>query len=116
MSQCDTQKGTCSTETHTSQSSECCAVQKSIQEAPCPVENSVDMWNASFFQAMKQAQVEILKEKINKNWGPIMDKEGDAIVEAMGTHWGSILAQAKAKCDLKENFKGIFEEAMASKK
>lgn len=108
MSQCDSQKG-CETTPQSTQ--ECCSVEKSIKEAPCPVENSVDMWSSSFFQAMKQTQVEILKDKIKKAWGPLMDKEGDAIVQAMGTHWESMLAQAKAQCDLKENFKQIFQEA-----
>ncbi len=88
-----------------------CAVEKSIKEMSCPVEDAVGMWNSSFFKAMGEVQVDVLKEKIRSTWGSVIDKEADAIVQAMGTHWQSILAQAKAQCDLRENIKKVYEGA-----
>ncbi len=88
-----------------------CSVEKSLKDMSCPVENSVGMWNSSFFKAMGEVQVDVLKEKIRATWGTVIDKEADAIVEAMGTHWQSTLAQAKAQCDLRENIKKIYEGA-----
>ncbi len=69
------------------------------------------MWNTSFFKAMGEVQVDVLKEKIRSTWGAVIDKEADAIIEAMGTHWQSILAQAKAQYDLREKIKKIYENA-----
>ncbi|MBI3291978.1 MAG: hypothetical protein HYZ73_04125 [Elusimicrobia bacterium] len=68
------------------------------------------MWGQSFFQAMKAAQVEILKAKIQKAWGPKMDKAADAVLEAMGVKWQSMLAQAKAKADLVDKLQGLWQE------
>jgi hypothetical protein len=90
---------------------EACAVERSINEMSCPVEDAVGMWNKSFFRAMGEVQVDVLKEKIRSTWGKVIDKEADAIVAAMGTQWQSILAQAKAQCDLRENIKKIYENA-----
>lgn len=87
-----------------------CPVEKAISEGCCPIEASIGTWKSSFATAMKETQVEILKSRIKKNWGPLMEKEGDAIIAAVGTHWQSMLAQAKAKQDVKEAFKKIFEE------
>ena len=75
------------------------------------MEQSARMWQKAFFQAMKEAQTDILKEKIRKQWGSFMDKEADAIITAMGVHWQSMLAQAKAQGDLRETLRGIFESA-----
>jgi len=68
------------------------------------------MWGASFFQAMKSAQVDILKEKIRKAWGAKMDKAADAVLESMGVHWQSMLAQAKAKDELRQRLQGLWQE------
>jgi len=111
MSKCETE-GRCET-THSStahRKEECCPVEKSVNEVSCPVECAVDMWQSAFFQGMKELQIEIIKEKARKAFGDLMEKEGDAVVKAMGTHWESMLAQAKAQCDLREEFKSIFEQ------
>ena len=89
----------------------CCAVEKSLDELCCPIENSMQMWKGAFFQAMKETCVDILKGKIQKTWGSIMEKEADAVIQAMGTHWQSMLAQAKAQADLKETIKKIYQQA-----
>ena len=103
---CDEAKGTCSTH---NEKNEACPVEKSVSQSCCPIEKGIELWQSSFFQAMKSAQVDILKEKIRKNWGPVLDKEADAVLAAMETHWHSVLNQAKAQMDLKENFKKIYQ-------
>ena len=108
MSQCDSKSGSCSTESHESSyanaENQSCATAKPC----CPVEKSVEKWGGAFCDAMHQVQVDILKEKIRKAWGPQLDKAGDAVVEAMGVQWQTTLTQAKARVDLKEAIKGIF--------
>ena len=91
-------------QTQTSQGAEC-PVEKSIEQGCCPIESATSMWQSAFFVAMKEAKVDILKEKIRKTWGTMLDKGADATVEAMGIHWESVLSQAKAKMDLQENIK-----------
>ncbi len=97
MSQCD-QKNV-----------ECCPVEKSALSCECPIEQSTELWTRSFFAAMREAQIDVLKEKIRKAWGPVMDKVADATVEAMGAHWQATLSQGKAQYDLRQNIQKIFE-------
>jgi len=68
------------------------------------------MWVCSFFQAMKAAQVDILKAKIQKAWGPMMEKAADAALESMGVMWQSILAQSKAKEDFRTKLQKLWQE------
>jgi hypothetical protein len=68
------------------------------------------MWMGSFFQAMKAVQVDILKAKIQKAWGPMMEKAGDAALESMGVMWQSMLAQAKAKEDFRTKLQKVWQE------
>lgn len=68
------------------------------------------MWSCAFFQAMKAAQVDLLKAKIQKAWGAKMDKAADAVVEAMGVQWQSMLAQAGAQAGLRERLRGLWQE------
>ncbi len=105
---CDTKTSTCDTQSSTD---ECCPVEQSINQNCCPVEASAKGWNKAFFCAMQQVQVDILKEKIQKAWGPVMDKVADATVEAMGVHWESVMAQANAKKGLHENIASIYQSA-----
>ena len=69
----------------------------------------VQMWSAAFFQAMRAVQVDILKAKIQKAWGPKMEKAADIILESMGAKWQSMIAQAKAKADVREKLQGLWE-------
>ncbi len=89
----------------------CCPVEKSATQNCCPVEAAEDMWKKIFFCSMKEVKRDILKEKIKKKWGPMMEKMADATVEAMGVHWESTLAQANAKKGLRENIANIFQSA-----
>lgn len=75
-----------------------------------PVACATAMWMGSFFQAMKAVQVDILKAKIQKAWGPMMEKAGDAALESMGVMWQSMQAQAKAKEDFRTKLQKVWQE------
>jgi hypothetical protein len=70
------------------------------------------MWHCSFVQALQAVQVDVLKPKIQKAFGPMMDKAADAALQAMGEMWGGTLAAAKAKAD----FRGRLEQLWYEKK
>jgi len=69
------------------------------------------MWAGSFFQAMKEVQVELLKPKIQKAWGPMMEKAANGILETMGACWQSIVTQAKAKEEFKDLLRNLWQGA-----
>jgi hypothetical protein len=75
-----------------------------------PIACACAMWTAAFFQAMKQAQVDVLKTKIQKAWGAKMDKAADIILEAMGVKWQSMVAEAKARVDVRERLMRLWQE------
>ena len=75
-----------------------------------PVACATAMWGQSFFHAMKAAQVEILKVKIQKAWGSKMERAADAVLETMGVKWQSMLAEVKAKADLRAKLQGLWQE------
>jgi len=68
------------------------------------------MWVGSFFQAMKAVQVDFLKAKIQKAWGPKMDKAADIILEAMGAKWQAVVAEAQAKADVRSKLQALWQE------
>ncbi len=114
MSECETLSGTCPTTTHSDPPAHPAGL---AQRCPCgggcggdPVACAMNLWVGSFFQAMRQAQVEILKAKLQKAWGSKMEKAADAVLEAMETQWGSILAGARAKTDLRTKLQGLWQE------
>ena len=80
----------------------------------CPVEQAIDKWNDAFCQAIGSVQVDLLKDRIRKTWGPVLEKEADAIVAAMGVAWQSKLTFAKAQVDLRDNIREILESAAKS--
>jgi hypothetical protein len=65
------------------------------------------MWQKSFCEAMRGVMVEILKEKIRSKWGAKMQKEGDAVINAMEAQWQAMLAQGKAGHQFKEEMRNI---------
>ena len=75
-----------------------------------PIDCAVGLWSGAFFQAMKGVQVDLLKAKIQKAWGAKMDKAADAVLEAMGVQWQSMLAQAGAKAQLRERLRSLWQE------
>jgi hypothetical protein len=68
------------------------------------------MWHASFFQAMKAVQVDVLKAKIQKAWGAKMEQAADIILEAMGVKWQAMVAQAKSHADVREQLARLWQE------
>lgn len=80
-------------------------------QCPCqdPVGCGTKLWAAAFFKAMNEVQVDILKAKIQKAWGPMMDKAADAALETAGTAWQASLAQAKAKEDFRDKLEKLWQ-------
>ena len=107
---CETEAGSCSTSGCESSSGECCKACNTACGGD-PIACASAMWGGSFFQAMKAAQVEVLKAKIQKAWGTKMDKAADAVIESMGVHWQSMLAQVRAKAELRERLEGLWKES-----
>lgn len=94
----------------------CCESESNCPtEASCPVDHMAGMWKDSFFDAMKEAQVETLKAKILKAWGPVIDKEADALIEAMGAKWEAMIAQVKA-AEACNDFKGKIRDLWLAEK
>jgi hypothetical protein len=98
---CSTQTGSCE-----SKASSCGTSAKDC----CPIETAIGMWNEAFCQAMRETQVEILKKKIQAGWGPQMDKAGDAVLEAMGVKWQSMLETGKSQMELREKMAKIWSK------
>lgn len=94
----------------------CCEASAPAAQNQCPTTSAdpfscgVDMWNQAFKQAIQQVQVDILKPKIQKAWGPMMDKVADATLEAMGVCWQSTIAQAKSKEDFRAKLQKLWTE------
>ena len=55
--------------------------------------------------------VEILKAKIQKAWGPKLEKEASAVLEVMEAKWKAMQAVGQAKDQLKEKFEQICKES-----
>ena len=110
MSACDIKTGVCaSSATPEVQGSDKCHC-----GGDCggdPIACKMQMWGCSFHQAMKAAQVEILKAKIQKLWGPKLEKEANAVLEVMEAKWKSMQAVGQAKADLKMKFQEICKES-----
>lgn len=81
-------------------------------QASCsdPIACGIAMWHGSFVQALMAVQVDILKPKIQKAFGPTMDKAADAALQAMGEMWGATLATAKAKDSFRERLEQLWYE------
>ena len=110
--------GTCRTSDESCETSSGACSSSGASKCPCgsstcggdPLECAASMWGCSFFTAMKELQVELLKAKIQKAWGAKMDKAADAVVEAMGVQWQSMLAQSKAKTQFRERLAGLWQD------
>ena len=55
------------------------------------------------------------KAKILKAWGPVIDKEADALIEAMGAKWEAMIAQVKA-AEACNDFKGKIRDLWLQEK
>lgn len=77
----------------------------------CPIEGATRMWGKSFGEAMCQAQTEILKAKILKAWGPMLDQAADAMMETMGALWAEKIAEvrtAEAKSAFQQRLRDLW--------
>ena len=74
-----------------------------------PIDCAAGMWSGAFMRAMKELQVELLKAKMQKAWGPKLDKAADAAVEAMGAQWQAMLAQAQSKAQFRQKLAGLWQ-------
>ena len=85
---------------------ECCGCQ-TID----PVEHGMMALHKAFFAALHQAQTERLKKKIESGFGPVLDKEADAVFEAISKVWTSMVTQADAKKELAAKLQKIYSDA-----
>ena len=69
------------------------------------------MWKKAFFEAMHEVHVDLLKAKIQKNWGPMMEKGADITLEAMGAMWQGMMNESKMKCETREKFENLFKSS-----
>ena len=78
-----------------------------------PFTNSPDVWIQHVTEAIRQVQVDILKAKVQKAFGPMLEKGADAALECAETTSQALFAQStafKAKEDLRERIRKIFSE------
>jgi hypothetical protein len=96
MSKCCDNETQCETECSSgSCSTEGCKPSCGSDEG-CPIDHAAECWKSSFFQAMREVQVDILKAKILKAHGPMLDKAADALLETVSAHWQAKVSQVKA--------------------
>lgn len=106
METCETKTGSC----ETTKSAPAQGATKCYCGGVCggdPVVCAMHMWGASFFEALKAAQVDILKAKIQKTWGQKLEKEANAVLETMDVKWQSVLAMEQAKAELRAKFQEL---------
>ena len=103
--ECSTSEGTCAADARAEGKGGC-----PTDALPCPVDMAADCWKASFMRAMCDVQTEMLKKRIQKEWGPQMEKVADAVFETGGTVWQSWVTIAKAKHDLKDRIAAVWSE------
>jgi hypothetical protein len=117
MSTCDTHSNTCSTPSKDSsancsgeQKAECCPITEKVINPVCFTEHAVKKLAKAFPHAMHGAMVDILKEKIKKSWGPMMDKEADAFLKVMDAQWDAAIKSSMASYELRQDLKKILSE------
>jgi len=69
------------------------------------VECAAEKWKKSMCQAMHEAQVEVLKAKILKAHGPMLEEAADAVLAAAMACWQSQIAEVR-KHQASETLKG----------
>ncbi len=110
MATCDTKTGVCESSANVpaQEQKKCCYCKGAC--GGDPITCSMNMWSHSFFKAMQEVQIEMLKAKIQKGWGPMLEKEANAVIEAMDSKWKSMIAVEKAKGDLRAKFQELCRE------
>lgn len=78
-----------------------------------PFTNAPDLWLRDVADAIRQVKLEILKGKVQKAFGPQLEKGAEAALSAGGAVWQSLLGlsqAAQAKEDLRERLRKVFSE------
>ncbi len=71
------------------------------------------MWKGSFFQAMREVQVDILKVKIRERHGEMIEEIARELLESMSAVWQAKMAEgraAEAACGFKEKLGEIMSK------
>lgn len=76
-----------------------------------PIQHAMMSWHKAFFAAHHDAMTERMRKRIETTYGPVMDKAADAVFEAMGKMWSSMLTQSEAKKEVTSKLQKIFTEA-----
>ena len=114
MSTCETNSSSCqpsSTEICPTERKESCCITDNIVHPSCMTEQTVEKLAKTFPHAIRGVMFDILKEKIRKSWGPMMEKEADAFLKATQIHWEAAFKTNAASKELRENLKKIMAEA-----
>ena len=75
-----------------------------------PIQHAMMAWHKAFFAARHEAQTERMRKRIEAAYGPTMDKAADAVFDAIGKVWSSMLTQSEAKKELASKLQKIFSE------
>lgn len=114
--QCETNDTCCSTEhgggdcCSGSQSESCGSSSGCCGGAGDPIEKALHSWIGAFFAAKHQVQTEMLKSRIQKAWGPRMEKAADAVLETVEAMFTASLSKSEAAGKLKERLRSLFQE------
>ncbi len=75
-----------------------------------PVQHAMIAWHKAFFAAHHDAMAERMRKRIESAEGPTMDKSAEAVFEAIGKVWSSMLTQSEAKKEVASKLQKIFSE------
>lgn len=75
-----------------------------------PVQHAMMAWHKAFFAAHHDAMAERMRKRIESSYGPTMDKAADAVFEAIGKVWSTMLTQSEAKKEVASKLQKIFSE------
>lgn len=96
------------------ENAECCACGSNKPYEECcgcetmdPIQHVMIDWHKAFFAAHHEAMVERMRKRIETTYGPTMDKAADAVFEAVGKVWSSMLTQSEAKKELASKLQKI---------
>ncbi len=103
------------TQCESSCSSESCRPSCAASAEECPLDCAAEKWQDSFCKAMTAAQVEILKAKILKAHGPMLEQAADAFLEAAMACWQTQIAKVRA-AEAAEGFKEKLHDLWVSDK
>lgn len=107
----------CTAETCKMEETESCACGSNRSYEQCcgcetmdPIQHAMMAWHKAFFAAHHDAMTERMRKRIETTYGPTMDKAAEAVFEAVGKVWSSILTQSEAKKEVASKLQKIFSE------